>query len=144
MPRHVLTIKDLGENACWLLVQQAIGTPDAKARTDFMTERVAVLIFAQQSLSERLCVTAAVRQMGGFTVYEGEQGAWRMELNDYQEHLMPIFGYYLDCLYTYGLPVNTWDMRTANVNFPVINAGSPDAHPEILLLFHIFTIKNVY
>lgn len=129
MPRHVLTIKDLGENACWLLVQQAIGTPDAKARTDFMTERVAVLIFAQQSLSERLCVTAAVRQMGGFTVYEGEQGAWRMELNDYQEHLMPIFGYYLDCLYTYGLPVNTWDMRTANVNFPVINAGSPDAHP---------------
>ena len=50
MPRHVLTIKDLGENACWLLVQQAIGTPDAKARTDFMTERVAVLIFAQQSL----------------------------------------------------------------------------------------------
>ena len=44
MPRHVLTIKDLGENACWLLVQQAIGTPDAKARTDFMTERVAVLI----------------------------------------------------------------------------------------------------
>ena len=24
MPRHVLTIKDLGESACWLLVQQAI------------------------------------------------------------------------------------------------------------------------
>ena len=24
MPRHVLTIKDLGEKACWLLVQQAI------------------------------------------------------------------------------------------------------------------------
>ena len=44
MPRHVLTIKDLGESACWLLVQQAIGIPDAKLRTDFMTERVAVLI----------------------------------------------------------------------------------------------------
>ncbi|WP_298034896.1 ornithine carbamoyltransferase [uncultured Desulfovibrio sp.] len=130
MPRHVLTIRDLGESTCWLLVHQAIGIPDAKLRTDFMTERVAVLIFAQHSLPERLCVTAAVRQMGGFTVYEGEQqGAWRVELNEYQEHLMPIFGYYMDCLYAYGLPVSTWDMRAANVNFPVINAGSPDAHP---------------
>lgn len=129
MPRHVLTIKDLGEEACWLLVQQAIGIPDAKARTDFMTERVAVLIFAQQSLAERLCVTAAVRQMGGFTVYEGNQGVWHVEMRDYQRQFMSVFDYFVDCMYTYGLPVGSWDMENANVQFPVINAGSPDAHP---------------
>lgn len=129
MPRHVLTIKDLGEEACWLLVQQAVGIPDAKARTDFMTERVAMLIFARQSLAERLCVTAAVRQMGGFTVYEGNQGVWHTEIRDYQRQLMSVFDYYLDCMYTYGLPVGSWDMKNANVQFPVINAGSPDAHP---------------
>lgn len=129
MPRHILTVRDLGEDACWLLVQQAIGMPEAKARTDFMNERVAVLIFAQQSLPERLCVTAAVRQMGGSVVYEGNNGAWRTEVSEYQEHLLPIFGYYVDCLYTYGLPVNAWKMENAKLDFPVINAGSPDAHP---------------
>lgn len=129
MPRHVLTIKDLGEEACWLLVQQAIGIPDAKARTDFMTERVAMLIFAQESLAERLCVTAAVRQMGGFTVYEGNQGAWNVEIRDYQRQLMSVFNYFVDCMYTYGLPVSSWDMKNAVVEFPLINAGSPDAHP---------------
>ncbi|WP_165065185.1 ornithine carbamoyltransferase [Desulfovibrio sp. ZJ200] len=129
MPRHVLTIKDLGEEACWLLVQQAIGIPDAKARSDFMTERVAMLIFTRRSLAERLCVTAAVRQMGGFTVYEGKLGTWHTEIRDYQRQMMTVFDYYLDCMYIYGLPVGSWDMKNANVAFPVINAGSPDAHP---------------
>ena len=49
MPRHVLTLNDLGEEGSWLLVQQARGIPDAKGRTDFMTERTAVLLFAQDS-----------------------------------------------------------------------------------------------
>ena len=128
--RHVMTIRDLGEKACWLLVQQAMGILDAKTTTDFMAERVALLIFAQSSLPERMCVTAAVRQMSGSTIYQGGEGAWRREMRDYQEHLIPIFGYYIDCLYTYGLPVSHWteEMRS-NFPFPVINAGSPDAHP---------------
>ncbi|MBQ4567231.1 MAG: ornithine carbamoyltransferase [Desulfovibrio sp.] len=128
--RHVLTIRDLGEKACWLLVQQALGIPEAKTTTDFMAERVALLVFAQSSLAERMCVTAAVRQMSGATIYQGNEGHWRKEMQDYQEHLMPIFSYYIDCLYTYGLPVSHWEEATRkDFPFPVINAGSPDAHP---------------
>lgn len=131
--RHVLTINDLGEAACWLLVQQAMGIPDAKTCTDFLSERVALLVFAQPSLAERMCVTAAVRQMSGATIYQGTEGNWRREFTEYQEHLMPIFGYYVDCLYTYGLPVSHWDLKKDEITFPVINAGSPDAHPAHVL-----------
>ena len=131
--RHVLTIKDMGEDVCWLLVQQAMGIPDAKTCTDFMSERVALLVFAQTSLAERMCVTAAVRQMSGSTIYQGTDGAWRREVVEYQEHLMPIFGYYVDCLYTYGLPVARWKLDSEEIRFPVINAGSPDAHPAHVL-----------
>ena len=130
MARNVLTIKDLGSEICWMLVQQAIGIPDAKLQSDFMTERVALLVFARHSLPERLCVTAAVRQMGGTTIFEGcESDVWQKEASGFQEHLMPIFGYYLDCLYAYGLPVTSWNISETEVRFPVINAGSPDAHP---------------
>lgn len=130
MARNVLTIKDLGSETCWMLVQQAIGIPDAKQQSDFMTERVALLVFARHSLPERLCVTAAVRQMGGTTIFEGcASDTWQKEAGGFQEHLMPIFGYYLDCLYAYGLPVTSWNISEEEVRFPVINAGSPDAHP---------------
>ena len=130
MARNVLTIRELGSETSWMLVQQAIGIPDAKLQSDFMTEKVALLAFARHSLPERLCVTAAVRQMGGTTIFEGSStGDWHQEVSTFQEHLMPIFGYYLDCLYTYALPVTTWNVSEADVHFPIINAGSPDAHP---------------
>lgn len=130
MARNVLTIRELGSETCWLLVQQAIGIPDAKLQSDFMTSKVALLAFARHSLPERLCVTAAVRQMGGTTIFEGSaMGDWHQEVSAFQEHLMPIFGYYLDCLYTYGLPVTEWNIPEDQVQFPIINAGSPDAHP---------------
>lgn len=130
MYRHVVSITALGGDACWLLVQQALGMRDASARSDFLSERVALLVFGELSLPERLCVTAAVRQMGGTTIYEGERrGQWRDEVRHFQQHLVPVFGYYIDCLYTYGLPVDTWDMTLAETQFPVINAGSADAHP---------------
>ena len=130
MARNVLTIRELGSETSWVLVQQAIGIPDAKLQSDFMSEKVALLAFARHSLPERLCVTAAVRQMGGTTIFEGSaSGDWHQEVCNFQEHLMPIFGYYLDCLYTYALPVTSWHISEADLHFPVINAGSPDAHP---------------
>lgn len=127
--RQILTIRDLGEEAAWLLVQQALGIPDPTLQTDFLVQKVALLVFAQQSLPERLCVSAAIRQMGGAVVYEGTQDMWHMEVSEYQEHLLPIFSHYVDCLYTYGLEVSSWGERASHMHFPIINAGSPDAHP---------------
>ena len=129
MARHILNIESLGEKASWLLVQQALGMPEAKMQSDFMAQRVALLVFSQHSLPERLCVSAAVRQMGGAVVYEGNRGIWRTEMSDYQEHLLPVFSYYIDCMYMYGMPVAGWDMEATCQRFPIINAGSPDAHP---------------
>ena len=120
MARHILTIKDLGEKASWLLVQQAIGMPEAKMCTNFMADRVAMLIFAENSLPERLCVSAAVRQMSGSVVYEGSRTVWRRELAAFRDQLMPIFSYYVDCLYTYGLAVGSWDPDRIDLKFPVI------------------------
>lgn len=130
MHRHVLTIRALGEDTCWLLVQQAIGIPDAKKLSDFLSNKVALLMFAKPSLPERLCVTGAVRQMGGTTIYQGDDGGiWRKEVGTFQKHLLPIFGYYLDCLYIYDVPISSLDMDTVMAVLPVINAGCADSHP---------------
>ena len=119
MARHILNIKSLGEKASWLLVQQALGMPEPKLQTDFMAQRVALLMFSQHSLPERLCVSAAVRQMGGNVVYEGSRGSWRNEMNDYQEQLLPVFSYYIDCMYMYGMPVGGWDMEASCLRFGI-------------------------
>lgn len=131
MARYVLTLEQLGEQTCWTLMQQAIGMPDAKLRSDFMEEKIAVLLFAQPSLPERLSVTAAVRQMGGSTVYqEDSYKIWDKEFATYQADLMPIFSCYMDCLYLYGVKLAELEMKDEKpVDLPVINAGSPDAHP---------------
>ncbi|MBQ7585277.1 MAG: ornithine carbamoyltransferase [Desulfovibrionaceae bacterium] len=144
MGKSVLTIRELGEKTCWLLVQQAIGIPDAKMRTDFLSEKVAVLFFAAPSLPERLCVSAAFRQMGGAVVYEVDSSgdAWRDELHQHQAHLLPIFDFYLDCIYIYGIPVNTYLHKELKVDFPTINAGSPDAHPSHALADIAYMLKT--
>lgn len=135
MARNALTIRGLGEKICWMLVQQAMGIQDAKMNSDFMENRVALLLFKRNSLPERLCTTAAVRQMGGTTVYQGSRDAdWEAEVNSFQTHLFPILGYFLDCLYVYGFSfIDEQKVGAHNINegvdFPLINAGSPMAHP---------------
>ncbi len=129
-----MSLADLGEETAWLLVQQARGIPDAKAPTDFMTERTAVLVFCEEAFIERLCVTAAVRQMGGSVVYQGI-GQWRRDLEgSYQRELLCQLGYFVDCMYLYGLPASTWaGAHWDAISFPVVNAGSPDGHPAHVL-----------
>ncbi|MBD5553415.1 MAG: ornithine carbamoyltransferase [Desulfovibrio sp.] len=132
--KSALSIREMGEKACWTLVQQALGIPDAKMPSDHMSQRVALLLFARASLPERLCVTAAVRQMGGSTIYQGVQSGssdgWRAEVRSFQSHLFPVLGYFLDCLYVYGFP-SVAQTRTGidDPSFPIINAGCDDGHP---------------
>ena len=144
MIKNVLSIRELGEKTCWTLVQQAIGIPDSKMHTDFLTEKVAVLFFAQPSLPERLCVSAAIRQMGGSVVYEcdptGEH--WHKELHQHQLHLLPIFNFYVDCIYLYGIAISSFKGKEVDVQFPTINAGSPEAHPVHALADIAYMIKS--
>ena len=144
MIKNVLSIRELGEKTCWMLVQQAIGIPDAKIRTDFLTEKVAVLFFAQTSLPERLCVSAAIRQMGGSVVYESDPTGdhWRHELHQHQLHLLPIFDFYVDCVYLYGIPISAFKGQEVGVKFPTINAGSPESHPAHALADIAFMLKS--
>lgn len=128
--RNILTLEGLGEHNCWVLIRQALGMPDSKMISDFMEGKVALLLFTRQSLPERLCVTAAVRQMSGSTIYQGDTGpAWKTEINDFQEQLLAIFGHYIDCLYLYGFAANRLEKMVSDLRFPVVNAGSPDSHP---------------
>lgn len=130
MARNALTIRQMGESACWLVVQQALGMPDIKMNSNFMDGKVALLLFGRQSLPERLCCTAAMRQMGGTTIYEVDNGSaeWRKTESRFQTHLLPIFGYYLDVMYIYGVKLPAPE-SIAHLKFPLINAGGGDAHP---------------
>lgn len=134
MARNALTIRNMGEQACWTIIKQAMGIPDAKMKSDFMEDKVALLLFARESLPERLCATAAVRQMGGTTIYQGADGShWREEASSFQKHLFPILGYFLDCLYIYGFEAISEEFDQVAAEFPMINAGSPVAHPAHVL-----------
>lgn len=132
MQRNVISIRQLGLDVCWTLIQQALGMPDVKMNSDYMTDKVALLLFARPSLPERLCCTAAVRQMGGTTIYAGDNHAseWQDKNSPIQTHLLPIFGYYLDCMYIYGIPANAENVAAADLRFPVINAGGIGMHPS--------------
>lgn len=130
MVRYMLDLEDLGYETCWLLIQQVLGMPDPKMQSDFLKDKIALLLFFRPSMPERLCITAAVRQMSGTTVYQGNPDeGWAHEVQNFQELLMPILDYYLDIIYFYGLSVNKLRQDINNLNMPLINAGSPDAHP---------------
>lgn len=136
MARCALGVSTMGERVCWMLVNQAMGIPDAKMPSDFMADRVALLLFTRNSLPERLCATAAVRQMGGTTIYQGAQDSgvsgrcdWQTEMDSMQMHLAPILGYYLDCMYIYGYPTVKGEIAGVKPPFPIINAGSASCHP---------------
>lgn len=129
MVRKALSIREMGEDVCWQLVRQAMGIPNAKMPSDFMTSRVALMLFMRPSLPERLCVTAAVRQMGGTTIYQGSNSeVWQAEVHSFQTHLFPILGYFLDVLYVYGRQSSQLPAGAVS-DFPIINAGCQDGHP---------------
>ena len=67
MARYIITLQALGKELAWMLLQQARGIPEAKFKDDFLDEKTFVLLFARPDLSERLCITAAIRQMSGHT-----------------------------------------------------------------------------
>lgn len=139
MAKRILTLNDLGQEGAWLLVQQACGIPDPRARSNFMDNTTAVLFFAQDSLPERLCITAAVRQMGGHVVYVGP-GAWCEEVASYPEELNAIANTYMDVIYCYGFPFSLM-RKDANPARPFLNGGSPESHPihalaDIACIYH--------
>lgn len=131
MQKNIIAIRQMGETLCWTLVHQAMGIPDVKMVSDFMENRVGLLLFAKNSLPERLCATAAIRQMGGTTIYvdNSDPREWQSQESRFQHHLLPIFGYYFDCLYLYGINLNFEEIEHDNFDFPVINAGGGSSHP---------------
>lgn len=131
MQKNIIAIRQMGETLCWTLVHQAMGIPDIKMVSDFMENKVGLLLFAKTSLPERLCATAAVRQMGGTTIYvdSSNPSEWQSRESRFQNHLLPIFGYYFDCLYLYGIDLSPENIESANFDFPVINAGGGFSHP---------------
>lgn len=126
--KHIFSLNDLGSAAVWLLVQQARGIPDARAHSSFMEDKIAVLLFAQESFPERLCITAAVRQMSGDVVYL-DSGSWRDEVNSFPRQMSQLVSYYVDCAFIFGLPLPPLRESRDLAEIPVINAGSPDGQP---------------
>ena len=88
MARYITNLKDLGKDLAWTLLQQARGIPEAKGIDDFLEDKTFVLLFAKSDLSERLCVTAAIRQMRGHAVYMGPEEKWEETVSQFPAALM--------------------------------------------------------
>ena len=140
MVRHITTLQALGQDTVWLLLKQARGIPDARAVDDFMTDRTIVQMFSKTDMSERLCTTAAVRQMSGHLVYVAPEDKWQSAIEEFPLVLLGAVSYYMDGMFVYGLPAKPWKPEK-EVTFPVINCGAPDAHPahaiaDIICMLH--------
>lgn len=145
MPKRILRLTDLGYEGAWLLVQQACGIPDPRSRSSFMDNTTTLLFFAHDSLPERLCITAAVRQMGGYVVYVGP-GPWCEEVATYPRELSAIANVYMDVVYAYGFPLALLE-TTHEPTRPLLNGGSPDGHPinalaDIACIYHYTPSMN--
>lgn len=130
--RHLLSLKELGSDAAWLLLQQTRGTVETRAKSTFMEGRTVVLLFTQESFSVRLCITAAVHQMCGNVVYL-DSGTWPEILHSFPRQMPQLVGQYLDCAFLYGLPLEPVRRARENAHVPLINAGSPDGSPVDIL-----------
>lgn len=126
--RRILQLSDLGYEGVWLLVQQACGIPDARARTSFLENMTVALLFAQDAFPERLCLTAAVRQMGGHVVYVGS-GDWKNEVAHFPVEMSTIVSYYVDCVMVYGLDITTIKEPKTSRRIPIINGGAHTTNP---------------
>lgn len=133
MVKRVLTLQDLGPEGAWLLMQQANGIPDALEKSSFMAGRTALLLFKEESLADRLCVTAAVRQMGGQVVYVGA-GDWVQDLSRCPVEISPIYDYYVDCTYVLGIDAaSTQRSEKYLTRIPTLNLGNAEACPARVL-----------
>lgn len=129
MTKRILTLQDLGEAEAWLLMQQANGIPDPRSRSSFMAGRTALMMFKDENLADRLCATAAVRQMGGEVVYVSK-GRWLEDMHKFPIELSPIYDYYVDCAYIQGISVEgTREKSKYIARIPTINIASDEAAP---------------
>ncbi len=128
MARGIITINGMGKELAWTLVQQARGIPDVKALDDFLIDRTLVLMFARADLSERLCITAAIRQMSGHAIYMGPEENWEAALSRYPVAMLGSMSYYMDGVFIHGMRMTQWNAGR-DVTYPVINLGGADAHP---------------
>lgn len=129
MAKNILTMRDLGADDAWLLLQQANGIPDPRERSRFMDGRTAGMWFAEDDIIARLCVTGAVRQMGGQVVFISP-GKWIEDMNRFPIELTPIFQYYIDCAYICGIDVsNVSEKELYTYSIPIINLGCREESP---------------
>lgn len=62
-------------------------------------------------------------------VYEGNRGIWRAEGLTTASSFCPFSATIWTACTSTACPVRGWDAKSTEPRFPVINAGSPDAHP---------------
>ena len=125
---QLITLADLGKDDAWLLVQQACGIPDPKARSNFMDNTTTVLLFAEEAYPDRLCVTAAIRQMGGSTIYVSP-GAWKSAANYFPKEIYEITEFYTDCVCCAGMLTHMLRGGAEENRIPLLNIGGDDARP---------------
>ncbi len=128
MPRFITTLQALGRDTAWMLLQQARGIPDAKSIDDFLEDRTFLVLFVQGDIPERLCITAAIRQMSGHTVYAGAEERWKEAVMQFPVQLLGSISYYMDGVVIRGLPT-PWKPDDTSITFPILNCGNDEAHP---------------
>ncbi|MDO5536982.1 MAG: ornithine carbamoyltransferase [Desulfovibrionaceae bacterium] len=128
MPRRITTIAGLGKDLAWTLMQQARGIPDAKSLDDYLTDRTFVVLFARPDLPERMCITAAIRQMSGHAVYMGPEEHWEEAIAKFSSAMLGSMSYYMDGVMVHGLLTPQMEKET-DIDFPLLNLGGMDAHP---------------
>jgi len=128
MPKHFISIRDLGPEVALRLLERALEMKKSFYKSRLLEGKIIVLIFEKASTRTRLSFEAAVRELGGQTIFmtPAESQLGRSEpLRDTARVLSR---------YAHGMVVRTFEQEKLDElvrygSVPVVNALTDEGHP---------------
>lgn len=128
MAKHFMRIRDLGHEGAWKIIMRAKEMKDTNFRGHCMDGKIAALIFEKASTRTRMSFEAAVRRLGGSTVFTTPADS-QLGRSEPLRDTARVMSRYLDCLIVRTFGQEKLDELAAYGSIPVVNALTDQGHP---------------
>lgn len=128
MTKHFMRIRDLGHEGAWNIIKRAKEMKDTNYRGHCMDGKIAALIFEKASTRTRMSFEAAVRRLGGSTVFTTPNDS-QLGRSEPLRDTARVMSRYLDCLIVRTFGQEKLDELAQYGSIPVINALTDQGHP---------------
>lgn len=128
MTKHFMRIRDLGHEGAWNIIKRAKEMKETNYRGHCMDGKIAALIFEKASTRTRMSFEAAVRRLGGTTVFTTPNDS-QLGRSEPLRDTARVMSRYLDCLIVRTFGQEKLDELAEYGSIPVVNALTDQGHP---------------